>query len=53
MRINAITQPLNAELRRLEASKKTEKETRAKSSASDKTEFSADAKRFERLPGPV
>jgi flagellar biosynthesis anti-sigma factor FlgM len=48
MRINAITQPLSAELRKIESAKKTEKEgknAKAPSSA-DRSEFSANAQRL-------
>lgn len=47
MRINAITQPLAAELRKIESSRRTEKETKsARSSAADRSEFSANAQRL-------
>jgi flagellar biosynthesis anti-sigma factor FlgM len=47
MRINAVTQPLAAELRKIESSRRTEKETKlAKSSAADHSEFSANAQRL-------
>jgi flagellar biosynthesis anti-sigma factor FlgM len=47
MRINAVTQPLSAELRKIESARRTEKETKsARSSAADRSEFSANAQRL-------
>ena len=47
MRINAITQPLSAELRKVEGAKKAEKESRsAKTISADRSEFSANATRL-------
>jgi flagellar biosynthesis anti-sigma factor FlgM len=47
MRINAITQPLTAELRKIESSRRMEKETKsARSSAADRSDFSANAQRL-------
>jgi flagellar biosynthesis anti-sigma factor FlgM len=47
MRINAITQPLSAELRKIESAKKTEKEGKgAKTPLVDHSEFSAKAQRL-------
>ena len=47
MRINAITQPLNAELRKIESARRTEKEMKsAKSPAADHSEFSSHAQRL-------
>ncbi len=42
MRINAITQPYNAELRKIEASRKLEKESKS-SKLSDRSDISSDA----------
>ncbi|MBN1128024.1 MAG: flagellar biosynthesis anti-sigma factor FlgM [Chitinispirillaceae bacterium] len=47
MRINTVTQSLSAELRKIEAARKTEKEIKnAKASSPDRSEFSADAQRL-------
>jgi flagellar biosynthesis anti-sigma factor FlgM len=47
MRINAITQPLSAELRKIESAKKTEKDGKgAKTPFVDRSEFSANAQRL-------
>jgi flagellar biosynthesis anti-sigma factor FlgM len=47
MRINAITQPLSAELRKIESARKTEKDSRsAKVTTADRSEFSANAQRL-------
>jgi anti-sigma28 factor (negative regulator of flagellin synthesis) len=47
MRINAITQPLSAELRKIEAARKVDKDARtAKASTPDRSEFSANAQRL-------
>ena len=47
MRINAITQPLSAELRKIESAKKTDKEGKsAKTVSVDRSEFSANAQRL-------
>ena len=44
MRINAVTQPLSAELRKIESARKIEKDTKsAKAPAADRSEFSANA----------
>ena len=47
MRINAITQPLSAELRKIESARKIDKEAKtAKAPAADRSEFSASAQRL-------
>lgn len=47
MRINAVTQPLSAELRKIETARKIEKEARtARSQTADKSEFSSGAQRL-------
>ena len=48
MRINAITQPLSAELRKIESAKKAEKEGKSSKapSGTDRSEFSANAQRL-------
>lgn len=47
MRINAITQPLSAEVRKVESAKKTEKDSKSsKPVAADRSEFSANATRL-------
>lgn len=46
MRINAITQPLSAELRKVESAKKAEKDSRSSRVAADQSEFSANATRL-------
>lgn len=46
MRINAITQPLSAELRKVESAKKAEKDSRSSRPAADRSEFSANATRL-------
>jgi flagellar biosynthesis anti-sigma factor FlgM len=44
MRINAITQPLSAELRKVESAKKAEKDSKStRTVAADRSEFSANA----------
>lgn len=42
MRINAVTQPFNAELRKIESSRKVEKETK-NAKVSDRSDISSDA----------
>lgn len=46
MRIQAVSQPYNAELRKIESAKKAEKDKTAKASSADKSEFSSGAKRL-------
>lgn len=47
MRINAITQPLSAELRKVENAKKAEKDSKSsRTIAADRSEFSANATRL-------
>jgi flagellar biosynthesis anti-sigma factor FlgM len=47
MRINAITQPITAELRKIESTRKTERENRVgKASTPDKSAISEDAKKL-------
>lgn len=46
MRIQAVSQPYNAELRKIEIAKKAEKDKTAKASSADKSEFSSGAKRL-------
>jgi flagellar biosynthesis anti-sigma factor FlgM len=47
MRINAITQPLSAELRKVESARKTEKDGKGvKAHLADRSEFSANAQRL-------
>jgi len=48
MRINAITQPLSAELRKVESAKKTDKDSRTSRAAAhvDRSEFSANGTRL-------
>jgi flagellar biosynthesis anti-sigma factor FlgM len=47
MRINAITQPLSAELRKVESAKKAEKDSKSsRTVAADRSEFSAHATRL-------
>jgi flagellar biosynthesis anti-sigma factor FlgM len=47
MRIQAVSQPYSAELRKIESAKKAEKESRtAKASNADRSEFSSGAKRL-------
>lgn len=46
MRINTITEPLNAELRKIENAKKPDNNAKAKAPTTDKSEFSADAQQL-------
>ena len=51
MRINAIIQPITAELRKIENAKKADKESRSRAPASDKSEISADARHLSATQG--
>jgi flagellar biosynthesis anti-sigma factor FlgM len=47
MRINAVTQPLSAELRKIESARKADKDSKAgRVPASDRSEFSSGAQRL-------
>ena len=46
MQINAVTQPLSTELRKVENSKKAEKETKTRAPGVDRSDISADAQRL-------
>jgi flagellar biosynthesis anti-sigma factor FlgM len=47
MRIQAVSQPYSAELRKIESAKKADKDSKAsKASTADKSEFSSSAKRL-------
>ena len=53
MRINAITQPLSAELRKVESAKKAEKDSKSsRTFAADRLDFSANATRLSETKSP-
>jgi flagellar biosynthesis anti-sigma factor FlgM len=51
MRIDAIIQPINAELRKVDSAKKTDKDARTKAPTTDKSDISADAQKLSATNG--
>ncbi len=51
MRIDSIIQPINAEMRKIESAKKTDKDTKTKVSNTDKSEISADGEQLSATNG--